>query len=82
MSTSHDTKPAGNSTHAVSRVRWLLKNPPVPRWDDLDQEQEAAQLAALREWVHDVLLAQNPEKVQKLEAERDAGKSSRTQPGH
>ena len=38
-----------------------LKNPPAPRWDDLDQAQEAAQLAALREWVNGVLRAQYPD---------------------
>lgn len=38
-----------------------LKAPPGPRWDGLDQDQEAAQLAQLRAWVNGVLLLQYPE---------------------
>jgi hypothetical protein len=38
-----------------------LKPPPAPRWDDLDQAEEAAQLTRLREWVNGVLLAQYAE---------------------
>ena len=37
-----------------------LKNPHGPRWDNLDQDQEAAQLAQLREWVDGVLRVQYP----------------------
>jgi hypothetical protein len=37
-----------------------LKAPPGPRWDDLDQAEEAAQLAALRDWVNGVLRVQYP----------------------
>jgi hypothetical protein len=35
-----------------------LKAPTGPRWDNLDEDQEAAQLAALREWVDGVLRVQ------------------------
>jgi hypothetical protein len=38
-----------------------LKGPAAPRWDNLDKDQEAAQLAALREWVNGVLRVQYPE---------------------
>jgi outer membrane murein-binding lipoprotein Lpp len=38
-----------------------LKVPSGPRWDGLDQDQEAAQLGQLREWVNGVLLVQYPE---------------------
>lgn len=38
-----------------------LKDPPVPRWDGLDQADEDAQLGALRDWVDGVLLVQYPE---------------------
>src|SRR5215472_5159908 len=38
-----------------------MRTLPAPRWDDLDQAGEAAQLAALREWVSGVLLVQYPE---------------------
>jgi hypothetical protein len=38
-----------------------LKPPAVPRWDNLSQEQEAAQLAQLREWVNRVLRVQYPD---------------------
>ena len=38
-----------------------LNNPAAPRWDNLDQEQQAAQLAQLRAWVDGVLLRQYPE---------------------
>lgn len=38
-----------------------MKAPPGPRWDNLDQAAEAAQLAALREWVNGVLRVQYPE---------------------
>jgi hypothetical protein len=38
-----------------------LKNPAAPRWDDLGQEQEATQLAQLRDWVNGILLVQYPE---------------------
>ena len=41
--------------------RGELKAPAAPRWDDLDQAEEAAQLAVLRDWVNDVLLVQYPE---------------------
>jgi hypothetical protein len=37
-----------------------LKAPAGPRWDNLDQDQEAAQLAQLREWVEGVLRVQYP----------------------
>ncbi|MBO0804548.1 MAG: hypothetical protein J2P25_15920 [Nocardiopsaceae bacterium] len=37
------------------------KAPPAPRWDDLDQADEAAQLAALREWVNGMLRLQYPD---------------------
>lgn len=37
-----------------------LKAPACPRWDNLDQDQEAAQLAQLREWVNGVLRVQYP----------------------
>jgi hypothetical protein len=36
------------------------KAPQGPRWDNLDQDQEAAQLARLREWVNGVLRVQYP----------------------
>jgi hypothetical protein len=45
-------------TLAEAVDRGELKAPPAPRWDGLDQDQEAAQLARLREWVHRVLHAQ------------------------
>lgn len=38
-----------------------LKAPAAPRWDGLDREQLAAQLAQLRAWVNGVLLVQYPE---------------------
>src|SRR5215467_6351123 len=38
-----------------------LKAPSGPRWDSLDQDQEAAQLGQLRAWVNGVLLVQYPE---------------------
>src|SRR5690349_17721099 len=38
-----------------------LKAPPGPRWDGLDQDQEAAQLGQLRAWVNGVLKVQYPE---------------------
>jgi hypothetical protein len=37
-----------------------LKAPTGPRWDNLDPDQEAAQLARLREWVDGVLRVQYP----------------------
>lgn len=37
-----------------------LKAPAAPRWDNLGQDQEAAQLAQLREWVDGVLRVQYP----------------------
>jgi hypothetical protein len=37
-----------------------LKAPHGPRWDNLDQDEEAAQLARLREWVDGVLRVQYP----------------------
>jgi hypothetical protein len=37
-----------------------LKAPAGPRWDNLDQAEEAAQLAQLREWVDGVLRVQYP----------------------
>jgi hypothetical protein len=37
-----------------------LKAPTGPRWDNLDHDQEAAQLARLREWVDGVLRVQYP----------------------
>jgi hypothetical protein len=36
------------------------KAPQAPRWDNLDQDQETAQLARLRQWVNDVLRRQYP----------------------
>jgi outer membrane murein-binding lipoprotein Lpp len=36
------------------------KAPQGPRWDNLDQQQEATQLARLREWVDGVLRVQYP----------------------
>ena len=41
--------------------RGELKAPPAPRWDDVDQEQFAAQLDDLRDWVKGVLQAQYPD---------------------
>lgn len=41
--------------------RGELKAPPAPRWDSADQEQFAAQLDDLRNWVHGVLRAQYPD---------------------
>jgi hypothetical protein len=38
-----------------------LKSPQAPRWDGLEQEQLAAQLGHLRDWVNGVLLAHYPE---------------------
>jgi hypothetical protein len=38
-----------------------LEAPAAPRWDDLDQAEEAAQIAALRGWVNGVLRVQYPE---------------------
>jgi hypothetical protein len=38
-----------------------LKAPAAPDWDNLDQAERAAQLAALREWVNGVLLTRYPE---------------------
>lgn len=38
-----------------------LKDPPAPRWHDLDQAGEAAQLATLRGWVDEVLRVQYPD---------------------
>jgi len=38
-----------------------LKAPSGPRWDNLDEDQEAAQLGALREWVDGTLRVQYPE---------------------
>src|SRR5262249_5364421 len=35
--------------------------PTGPRWDNLDQDHEAAQLARLREWVDGVLRVQYPD---------------------
>jgi hypothetical protein len=49
------------TTLADALDRGKLKTPPAPRWDDLDQEQEAGQLAALRQWVNGLLLAHYPE---------------------
>ena len=40
-----------------------LTAPSAPRWDNLDQADEAAQLAELREWVNGVLRAQYPEYI-------------------
>jgi hypothetical protein len=37
-----------------------VKAPHGPRWDNLDQDKEAAQLAQLREWVDGVLRVQYP----------------------
>jgi len=37
-----------------------LETPHGPRWDNLDQDQEAAQFAQLREWVDGVLRVQYP----------------------
>jgi hypothetical protein len=48
-------------TLADALERGKLKIPAGPRWDDLDQEQEAAQLAELRAWINGVLLVQYPE---------------------
>jgi hypothetical protein len=36
------------------------KAPQGPRWDNLDQDQEAAQLARLRDWVNGILRVQYP----------------------
>jgi hypothetical protein len=49
------------TTLADTLDRGKLKTPAAPRWDDLDQEQEAAQLATLREWVSGFLRGQYPE---------------------
>lgn len=38
-----------------------LKAPAAPDWDSLDQDERAAQLAALRDWVNRVILARYPE---------------------
>jgi hypothetical protein len=49
------------TTLADALERGKLKTPAGPRWDDLDQEQEAAQLAELRTWINGLLLVQYPE---------------------
>jgi hypothetical protein len=50
---------AGTLADAMDRGQ--LKPPAAPRWDNLGQEQETAQLAQLREWVNRVLRAQYPD---------------------
>jgi hypothetical protein len=46
---------------AGAMERGKLKNPPAPRWDDLDRSEAAAQFADLRGWVDGVLRVQYPE---------------------
>jgi hypothetical protein len=49
------------ATLGIALDQGKLKAPSGPRWDNLDQEQGAAQLAALRDWVDGVLRVQYPE---------------------
>lgn len=48
------------ATLAAALDQGKLKAPRGPRWDNLDQAAEAAQLAALRDWVNGVLRVQYP----------------------